>query len=69
IDQEWERVLPFFEGMYLSFETSLPAPIERAFPPRHLERLRELKRRYDPTGLFRDNFYIPPESQDRNAVA
>lgn len=63
IDGEWERLLPFFEGMYLSFETSTPPPIERAFPPGHLKRLRELKRRYDPSGLFRDNFYIPPEGQ------
>jgi FAD/FMN-containing dehydrogenase len=34
--------------------------LARAFPPAHLARLRELKRRYDPTGLFRDNFFIDP---------
>ena len=34
--------------------------LARAYPPGHLARLRQLKHRYDPNGLFRDNFYIPP---------
>ncbi|GAB6903521.1 LLM class flavin-dependent oxidoreductase [Kineosporia succinea] len=60
-DRYWDRLLPYFEGLYLSFETGTgPAALERAFPPAHLSRLRELKRRYDPTGLFRDNFFVPP---------
>ncbi|GAB2957623.1 LLM class flavin-dependent oxidoreductase [Nonomuraea fastidiosa] len=50
-----------FGGAYLSFETDTgPQALARAFPPGHLRRLRELKRRWDPTGLFRDNFPIDP---------
>ena len=65
LNERWEGLLPHFDGLYLSFESSAaPAPIELAFPPRHLERLRELKRRYDPTGLFRDNFFIAPLADD-----
>lgn len=62
IDQWWERLEPHFEGMYPSFESDTdPAHLARAFPPAHLQRLRSLKRRYDSTGLFRDNFFIDPD--------
>jgi hypothetical protein len=62
IDQWWARLRPRFEGMYLSFESDTgPDSLTRAFPPAHLKRLRELKRRYDRTGLFRDNFFIDPD--------
>ncbi|WP_166140064.1 LLM class flavin-dependent oxidoreductase [Nocardioides ochotonae] len=60
-DAAWERLVPHLSGSYLSFETGTgPLWLERAFPPAHLARLRELKRRYDPTGLFRDNFFVDP---------
>ncbi len=60
-DTAWERLVPHLSGSYLSFETGTgPLWLERAFPPAHLARLRDLKRRYDPTGLFRDNFFIEP---------
>jgi len=60
-DDAWERLVPHLSGSYLSFETGIGRVwLERAFPPAHLARLRELKRRWDPTGLFRDNFYISP---------
>jgi alkanesulfonate monooxygenase SsuD/methylene tetrahydromethanopterin reductase-like flavin-dependent oxidoreductase (luciferase family) len=62
-DDAWERLVPHFVGSYLSFETGTgPLWLERAFPPAHLARLRALKRRYDPTALFRDNFAITPEA-------
>lgn|SRR6185312_3938113 len=65
LNERWVSLLPHFDGLYLSFEASAAAPpIDLAFPPRHLERLRELKRRYDPTGLFRDNFFIAPLADD-----
>ncbi|MEJ1230957.1 MAG: LLM class flavin-dependent oxidoreductase [Galbitalea sp.] len=61
LDRWWDTLRPHFEGMYLSFETDdTPEALAQAFPPAHLARLRELKRRYDPTGLFRDNFFIDP---------
>ncbi|MBC2932360.1 LLM class flavin-dependent oxidoreductase [Nocardioides sp. zg-1228] len=60
-DDAWERLVPHLSGSYLSFETGTgPVWLERAFPPAHLARLRELKAGFDPTGLFRDNFFIPP---------
>jgi alkanesulfonate monooxygenase SsuD/methylene tetrahydromethanopterin reductase-like flavin-dependent oxidoreductase (luciferase family)/FAD/FMN-containing dehydrogenase len=69
LDRWWQRLLPHFDGLYLSFETSLgPEVVERAFPPAHLARLRVLKHRYDPSGLFRDNFFIEPRAADQPAA-
>ncbi|UVF80664.1 FAD-binding oxidoreductase [Gordonia mangrovi] len=63
LDSWWPRLVPHFDGLYLSFETDLgDAVLAQAFPPAHLDRLRTLKGRYDPTGLFRDNFFIAPPS-------
>lgn len=60
LDHWWQRLAPHFNGMYPSFETdTTPDALARAFPPNHLTRLTALKHRYDPTGLFRDNFPIP----------
>lgn len=60
-DRGWQSLVPHMEGMYLSFESATGSDmLARAFPPAHLARLRELKRRYDSTGLFRDNFFIDP---------
>jgi hypothetical protein len=60
----WDTlVMPHASGLYLSFETDQrPERISDAFPPRTLARLRELKRRYDPTNVFRDNFNVTPGS-------
>ena len=53
------------DGLYLSFETDQrPQRLLDAFPAATLERLRQLKRRYDPTNLFRDNFNIDPGNPD-----
>lgn len=62
LDEQWDRLmLPHFNGLYLSFETDQgPGTVARAFPPANLARLAELKKRYDPTGRFRDNFFIDP---------
>ena len=68
LDSRWEKLVPHMDGMYLSFETATgPEVLARAFPPGHLTRLRTLKRRYDPTGLFRDNFYIDPDAAGSEA--
>jgi alkanesulfonate monooxygenase SsuD/methylene tetrahydromethanopterin reductase-like flavin-dependent oxidoreductase (luciferase family)/FAD/FMN-containing dehydrogenase len=65
LDPWWEKLIPQMEGMYFSFESATgPEAVARAFPPEHLARLRALKRRYDPTGLFRDNFFIDPDTDE-----
>ncbi len=62
LDTAWDTlVYPHTEGIYLSFETDQrPERLGDAFPPATLERLREVKATYDPTGLFRDNFPVLP---------
>jgi alkanesulfonate monooxygenase SsuD/methylene tetrahydromethanopterin reductase-like flavin-dependent oxidoreductase (luciferase family)/FAD/FMN-containing dehydrogenase len=58
-DAMWEEVYEYFTGLYLSFETDLRVErLEDAFPPATLSRLRQLKDRYDPDNMFRDNFNV-----------
>jgi FAD/FMN-containing dehydrogenase len=59
LDAIWEEVYEYFTGLYLSFETDLRVErLEDAFPPATLSRLRQLKDRYDPDNMFRDNFNV-----------
>ena len=61
LDPEWDALAHHFNGTYLSFDTDQrPERIHDAFPPATLARLRDLKRRYDPDNVFRDNFNIKP---------
>ena len=61
VDALWAELEPFFDGSYLSFDSSLrPGRIETAWPARTLGRLRELKATYDPDNVFDDNFAITP---------
>jgi len=61
LNQEWDRMHHHFTGSYLNFDTDLrPERLLDAWPPATLERLRALKRRYDPDNVFRDNFNIDP---------
>jgi FAD/FMN-containing dehydrogenase len=58
-DRLWGDLAQHFNGLYLSFDSRTdPALLTQAFPPATLSRLREVKRRYDPDGLFRDNFAV-----------
>ncbi len=60
-DEEWDELRSMFSGLYLSFETDVrPERLDEAFPGATLERLRELKAKYDPDNVFRDNFNIVP---------
>lgn len=61
IDPFWEQLRPHFSGLYLSFETDRDiARLSDAFSRQTLQRLRDLKLRYDPDNVFRDNFNIAP---------
>jgi hypothetical protein len=68
LDAAFARVRRHADGLYLSFETDQrPERLRDAFPAATLERLRRLKRRYDPTNLFRDNFSINPGDPGQEA--
>ncbi len=61
LNRAWAPLRRHLDGLYHSFETDrTPQTLRDAFPPRVLDRLRELKRRYDPHNLLRDNFNIDP---------
>jgi FAD/FMN-containing dehydrogenase len=67
LDVLWDALAEHFDGLYLSFETDTrPERLADAFPPGTLRRLRELKSRYDPGNLFRDNFNISPPREARS---
>jgi hypothetical protein len=68
LSARWRELAGHFDGLYLSFETDRsPERLAEAFPPPVLERLRGLKRQYDPTNLFRDNFNIAPDGSAADA--
>ena len=57
----WDGLRPHLDGLYLSFETDRREQrLHDAFPGETLNRLRELKARYDPGNLFDQNFPIRP---------
>lgn len=61
LDAVWDAMHHHFTGLYPSFETDpRPERLTDAYPPATLERLRVLKRRYDPDNVFRDNVNITP---------
>jgi hypothetical protein len=72
LDNHWDKLYPFMNGMYLSFETRTdPARLLDAFPEPVLQRLRQLKAQWDPAEVFNRNFNIPPaiEGHDRTLEA
>lgn len=68
LNAQWDALEEHVMGVYLSFEADPRGDrVERAFPPATLGRLRALKERVDPTGLFRDNFALIPEGVPASA--
>lgn len=68
LDAIWPSVSKELDGLYLNFETGTePHLLEKAFPGKTLARLRRLKAKYDPGGLFNSNFPIPPASEEAAA--
>ena len=62
-DAAWNRVRESMDGVYLSFESDhAPERVLDAFPPATLERLRAIKRAWDPDGIFDQNFDVTPLS-------
>lgn len=59
LDAVWDAMADHFSGIYSSFETDRrPERLAEVFPGNTLERLRALKRRYDPSDIFRHNFSV-----------
>jgi FAD/FMN-containing dehydrogenase len=53
------------QGAYVNFlEDEGEERVRAAYPGATWDRLREIKRRYDPTNLFRLNQNIPPADED-----
>lgn len=58
----WEKVRHEGHGVYVNFlEEEGPQRVQEAYPPATYARLAAIKRRYDPTNLFRFNQNVPPD--------
>ncbi|GAA1018197.1 hypothetical protein Aple_034020 [Acrocarpospora pleiomorpha] len=65
LDRVWDAMHHHFTGLYINFETDLrPERLTDAYPTGTLRRLRDLKLRYDPANVFRDNFNVPPQDPE-----
>lgn len=63
-DRQYEAMRPFGTGAYLGFMMEDGQErIGEVYPPATLERLRQVKRRYDPTNVFRHNLNIEPAGE------
>jgi FAD/FMN-containing dehydrogenase len=60
----YEAMRPFGTGAYVGFLMGDGQErINEVYPPATLERLRQVKRRYDPTNFFRHNLNIEPDAR------
>ena len=56
----WSALEPWHQGVYVNFlGDDEPARVLESYGPAKYERLRALKRRYDPDNFFRINQNIP----------
>ncbi len=61
VERLYETMRPARTGAYLGFMMEDDkARIGEVYPPATLERLRQVKRRYDPTNVFHHNLNIEP---------
>jgi FAD/FMN-containing dehydrogenase len=61
VRETWQAMQPFAAGTYVNFMSDEPAGgVLAAYGPDKYERLRALKRRYDPDNVFRHNQNIVP---------
>ncbi|GAA0591882.1 LLM class flavin-dependent oxidoreductase [Kribbella sandramycini] len=67
LDEAWAQLSPYFDGQYLSFDSSLrPGRLEDTWSPSTLARLRDLKAKYDPDIVFDDNFAVLPTTTEKD---
>ena len=60
-DDLWARIRPEGNGVYVNFlQNEGPERIKDAYPAETLQRLREVKTKYDPANMFRFNQNIQP---------
>lgn len=58
---DWHTLEPFGTGCYINMSSDdTDAEIARAFPPETLQRLRSIKKQYDPDNIFSINYNIHP---------
>lgn len=61
LNMVWDSMEELSNNYYLNFDTDIrPERVQAAFSPEKWERLVALKREWDPTNLFKDNFNILP---------
>jgi FAD/FMN-containing dehydrogenase len=57
----WTSLTPYVSGAYANFlSTHTDDDVAAVYPPKTLERLREVKRRYDPDNRFARNHNVRP---------
>jgi len=62
LDLAWDGLDQYFDGFYLNFETDTsPGRVQQGFSPNSWQRLKALKKQWDPRNVFNDNFNIPPQ--------
>lgn len=59
--EKWNLYKPYTQGTYINFSIEMsPEVIANIYPEKTYRRLAEIKKKYDPGNLFRQNFNIKP---------